>query len=199
MSVGLSRRRRRAVRRIRWTKNQFYQMLDMGMFTGRRVELIDGEIIEMATQKNFHALGIKLLDDKLNEIFGPGYWVRVQMTLDLSPYSVLDPDLAVIKGKPRDHARPENPTMALLVVEVSDTTLRYDRKQKLGIYACAGIKDYWILNLVNRELEVYRKPVPDPKGYLGYGYDKVMLLQEKDAIAPLAAPRSRIIVADVMP
>src|SRR5215469_10474796 len=87
----------------RWTREQYYQMLDLGWFQDQRVELIDGEVIDMPPQKNFHALSIKLTDTVLNSTFGSSYWVRVQMTLDLSPLSSPDPDLAVVAGSPRSH------------------------------------------------------------------------------------------------
>src|SRR5262245_51116928 len=117
-------RRRTGVRRRRWTAEEFYRLLDLGFFNGQRVELIEGEIILMPAQKNYHAMWIKLVEDSLIPVFGPGHWVRVQMSLDLTPYSVPDPDVAVVSGGVRSHDPAHNPTTALLVVEVSDTTLR---------------------------------------------------------------------------
>jgi len=84
----------------RWSREQYYQMLDLGWFQDQRVELIDGEVIDMPLQLNFHALSIKLTDTALNAAFGPQCWVRVQMTLDLTPLSSPDPDLAVVAGPP---------------------------------------------------------------------------------------------------
>src|SRR5947209_5201576 len=107
----------------RWSREEFYRLLDLGFFDEQRVELIGGEILLMPAQKNFHALGITLTEDALRAAFGPGYWVRVQMSLDLTPHSVPDPDLAVIAGSVRDHLGDvDNPTTALLIVEVSETT-----------------------------------------------------------------------------
>lgn len=183
----------------RWSAEEFYRLLDEGYFLGQRVELLEGEIIEMAAQKNWHALGIGLGDDELCKAFGPNYWVRVQMSLDLTPYSVLDPDLAVIAGTKRQNATVTNPTSALLIMEVSVTTFRYDRLWKGSLYARVGIADYWILNVKDRQLEVYRKPVPDAKSRYGYAYDDVMYLDEKQRIAPLAKPKAKIRVADMLP
>src|SRR5947208_12147300 len=103
-----------------WTREEYYQMSDMGLFLERRVQLIEGEIVEMPAQKNFHAVSIALTDDVLRAAFGTGYWVRVQMSLDLSPLSVPDPDVAVVAGTPRTLATVNNPTTALLIVEVSE-------------------------------------------------------------------------------
>src|SRR5262249_25072776 len=84
-----------------------------------------------------------------------------QGSLDLSPWSVPDPDVAVVQGSPRN-ASPDNPTTALLLVEVSETTLAYDRSTKASLYARAGIADYWIVNLVDRQVGVLRNPRSRP-------------------------------------
>src|SRR5947209_7577198 len=148
-------------RPLRWTREDYYRLCEAEWFQGRRVQLINGEIIEMPAQKNYHAVAVALSDDALTAAFGPGFWVRVQMSLDLSPLSVPDPDLAVVPGTPRSYTTASNPTTGLLVVEVSETTLAYDRNHKAGLYAAAGIADYWIVNLVGRQLEVHRDPVAD--------------------------------------
>ncbi len=184
----------------RWTREQFYQMLDLGWFIEQRVELIDGEVIDMPAQKNPHALGITLTADALRQVFGPNYWVRVQMTLDLPSISSPDPDLAVVAGAPRTHsAATTNPTTALLIVEVSETTLWYDRHRKSHLYAAAGIADYWVLNLVHRQLEVYRDPVADASQPFGFRYASRTDLAPQDQVSPLAAPQAHILVADLLP
>jgi Uma2 family endonuclease len=182
-----------------WTLKEYYRLYDLGFFHGQRVELIEGVIVQMPAQKNFHALSIKLTGDALELAFGPGYWVRIQASLDLSPLSVPDPDLAVVKGKPRDHKTPDSPTTALLLVEVSETTLRFDRTIKSSLYARSGIADYWIVNLVDQQLEVHRNPVPDSSQRFGFGYADVSVLTATDYVTPLAAPQARIAVADLLP
>ncbi len=186
-------------RPLLWTKEEFYQMLDMGLFLERRVELIEGEIFEMPAQKNFHAVSIALTEDALRAAFGPGYWVRVQMSLDPSPLSVPDPDLAVVLGTPRDHATVHNPTTALLIVEVSESTLSFDRRRKASLYARVGIADYWIVNLVDRQLEVYRTPVADSSQRYGFSYANRTILAAMEFASPLAAPHANILVADLLP
>jgi Uma2 family endonuclease len=183
----------------RWSAEEFYRLLDEGHFEGKRVELLEGEIVQMAAQKNWHALGIALGERALQRAFGPKFWVRVQMSLDLTPYSVVDPDLAVIPGTPRENATEENPTSALLIVEVSETTLQTDRFWKGSLYALVGIADYWILRVKARQLEVHRKPVPDAKAIYGYSYSQVMCLNEKQRVTPLAKPKATIRVADMLP
>jgi len=182
----------------RFTREEFYQMLDLGFFQDQRVQLIEGEIVQMASQTNHHAASIQLSRDALVAAFGPGFWVRVQMSLDLTPWSVPDPDVAVVPGSPKGCSN-DNPTTALLVVEVSITTLRFDRGQKASLYARAGIQDYWLLNLVDRELEVYRNPVVDATKPYGYGYADETILKAQDFATPLAAPQACIRVDDLLP
>jgi Uma2 family endonuclease len=192
-------KRQASVRRYLWTAKKFYRLLDRNFFLNRRVELIEGVIYEMAAQKNYHAISIKLTDNVLSLAFGPTYWVRVQSSLDLTPYSVVDPDLAVIAGTPRDNATIDNPTSALLVVEVSETTLSQDRRVKGSLYAKAGIQDYWIVNLKRRVLEVRRNPGPDIKARFGASYQQCVILSPNDTISPLALPQAQIKVADLLP
>lgn len=84
----------------------------------------------MPPRKNWHALGVTLTAEALETVFGSNYWVRQQYSLDLSPHSVPDPDIAVVEGPPRQWRQAQNPKTALLIVEVSDTTLAYDRGRK---------------------------------------------------------------------
>jgi Uma2 family endonuclease len=183
----------------KWTREEFYRLLDLGFFVDQRVELIEGEIIQMAAQKNFHAISMALTNDELRAAFGPGFWVRVQMSLDLTPYSVPDPDLAVVPGTPRSNMTQANPTSALLITEVSETTLAYDRRTKGSFYAVAGIADYWIVNLVDRQLEIYPNPVPDAQQIYGMGYAGVVILGPRDHATPLAAPHAKVLVANLLP
>jgi len=187
-------------RPYRWTREEYFQMIDLGWFQDRRVELIDGEVIEMPAQKDYHGAAITLTMDALRLAFGRGFWIRNQMSLDLSPRSVPDPDLAVVPGSPRGvTASTSTPTTALLVVEISDSTLAYDRYQKAPLYAAGGVADYWIVNLVQRQLEVYRDPVADSTQLFGFRYNSRNILDPPDTIAPLAAPQSQIIVTDLLP
>ena len=193
------KKQRSGIRRRRWTAKEVYRLEDLGFFRGQRVQLIEGDILVMSPQKNLHAMGITLTEDALRVAFGPGYWVRVQMSLDLTPYSVVDPDVAVIPGNIRTHDPSYNPTTALLIVEASVTTLRFDQGRKASLYARCNIADYWILNLVDGRLEVYRNPVPDATQRYGHGYADVTHLGVGDFVSPLALPQARIAVADLLP
>lgn len=180
------------------TAAEFFRLAEAGVFRDRRVELIGGEVVEMAAQGTRHTAAIHLVQRRLETAFGPGYWVRAQGTLDLSPHSMPDPDIAVVPGDP---ARPGTgiPTTALLIVEVSDTTLSHDRNRKASLYAAAGIADYWILNLTADTLEVRRDPQPDATQPFGHGYATLTTHGPADAVAPLAGAGAAVRVADVLP
>lgn len=182
----------------RFSAEEYYQLVDLGMFQNQRVELIDGEVLQIAAQKNLHAAGITLAAKALEAAFGDGYWIRVQASLDLSPYSVPDPDLAVIKGSPKNPPK-SNPTSALLILEVSETTLHYDRGDKSSLYAASGIADYWVVSVLDRWLEIRRNPQPDPVERFGFTYANVTRLAPVDFATPLAAPNARIRVEDLLP
>lgn len=181
----------------RWTRTEYHTLADMGWFRGQRVELIDGRIMVQSPQNWPHASTTDQVAEVLRDTLGAGYWVRMQLPLDLGEPSEPEPDLSAVVGK-RVHYT-AHPTTAVLVVEVSDTTLRYDRSQKASLYARAGIDDYWIVNLVDRQLEVRRQPVPDSSQPFGFGYAQETVLTPADFVAPLASPQARIAVADLLP
>ncbi len=186
-------------RKRRWTYDEYFHLFDLGLFGERRVELIGGEVLEMPAQHNAHAAAITLTDRALGVAFGPAHWVRVQATLDLSPHGAPDPDLAVVPGGPRDYVTRGAPATALLVVEVSETTLAYDRNRKASLYAAAGISDYWIVNLVQRQVELYRDPVADAAQPFGFRYAQRTILDPGDHVTPLAAPQASVAVDDLLP
>ena len=164
-----------------------------------RLELIEGEVIEKVTpQESPHATGVRLGDRALNRIFRNGYDVRTQLPLVFGPRNKPEPDVAVVTGAIRDYSH-AHPTTAVLIIEVSDTTLRYDRATKASLYARAGIADYWILNLVDRILEVHREPAAMTDLPLGHGYRSITRYPPTDSVAPLAAPQNMIAVADLLP
>lgn len=177
--------------RLRFTAEQFMRMADEGYFDGKRVELIAGEVLVMPAQGNKHFATIDEVREVLAGVFGDGFWVRAQATLDLSPHGVPDPDIAVVKGT-RKPARDDNPTAAELVVEVSDSRLAYDRTTKASLYAAAGVPEYWVVNVPDRVLEVRRDPRPDAAAEFGAAYGSLATLAPGAAVAPLARPDAAI-------
>lgn len=185
-----------SVKVYRWTRDEYYQMAELGFFHGKRVELIEGEIIEMAPMKSLHATALSLLIEILGAIFIEEFIIRSQLPMNFSQANEPEPDVAIVTGTIRDYAA-AHPKTAALVIEVSDSTLRYDRTKKMSLYAKNKIQEYWILNVKNRSLEVYRRPIRDKK--LGFVYTEIQILTEKDSVAPLAKPDAKIKVADILP
>jgi Uma2 family endonuclease len=161
------------------------------------VELIHGKVVFMPAMGNPHFVAFGLTEDALRTAFGPGYWVRFQAALNLPQASAPEPDVAVVPGTPRSYT--DHPTTALLVVEVSETSLRNDRNRKGPLYAQAGITDYWSINLVDMQLEVFRDPQPDANRPHRFTYGQVTILNAPDVVTPLAAPHARIVVANLLP
>ncbi|MBI3799790.1 MAG: Uma2 family endonuclease, partial [Deltaproteobacteria bacterium] len=175
-----------------WTREEYYKMAEAGVFRpGERVELIGGRIVTMSPQNSPHFTAICLAEDALRAIFGTGYVVRVQGPLDLNPSSQPEPDIAIVRGSVRDHAH-AHPTTALLVVEVSESSLAFDRGEKASLYASADIPECWIVNLPDHRLEVYRDPVPMTKQPYGYGYRTCTHYFAADLVTPLAVPQGAL-------
>ncbi|CAI4031450.1 Uma2 domain-containing protein [Nitrospira tepida] len=186
-----------AIQTKRWTRQEYDRMAEAGIFSpDDRVQLIDGEIVTMTPQNSPHAAAIGKTQRVLDRIFGPNVWVRVQMPLIVDPDSEPEPDLAVVPGAPDDY-RNQHPRSALLLVEVSDTTLPLDRDQKRAIYARAGVPEYWIVNLAERCLEVYRDPMSSADQPARYHASQ--RLTATDKITPLARPDASVSVADLLP
>ena len=181
----------------RWTTAEYYALSDAGLFDDERVELLDGEIWTLPSQKTPHFYSTDVTGDVLLEVFGSGFVVRRHGPVTLEDGTEPEPDVVIVPGSKRDYI-PSHPipSQIQILVEVSDATLRKDRGEKLRTYARAGIADYWIVNLVNRQLEVYRDPAVLPNGP---GYKTVQTLFDGDFVAPLAAPGSTIAVADLFP
>src|SRR5690348_15524163 len=157
-----------------WTREEYERAASLGLFgPEERLELIEGEIVtKMTPQNSRHMSGIRLAEEALRLAFPSGYDVRVQGPLALGGRNEPEPDIAVVVGSMRDYFG-AHPTTAVLVVEVSDTSLAYDRTTKTGIYARAGIAEYWIINLVDRVLEVHRQSAPMTGRPLGHYYRSV--------------------------
>ncbi len=182
-----------------WTCEEYQKMAEAGIFApGERVELIEGEVIAKTPQKSPHAAAVRLGQEALRGVFGAGFDVRPQLPLSLGADSEPEPDIAVVRGAPRDYVQ-GHPSTALLVVEVADATLDFDRGRKAGLYARAGIPDYWIVNLPDRVLEVYRDPGPLADRPAEHGYRSIRRIGPLDSVAPLASPAAHVRVAELLP
>jgi Uma2 family endonuclease len=163
-----------------------------------RVELLDGLLVMREPQGSRHAVAVGLVRSALERAFGTGFHVREEKPLALDALSEPEPDLVVVRGRLRDYVA-AHPSAPALVVEVADSSLALDRLRKAGLYARAGVADYWIVNLVDATLEVYREPVRASAGRRWWRYISVRRLKRGAVISPLAAPRARLRVADLLP
>jgi len=178
----------------RWTPEQYHRLIEAGFFDDGRVELLEGLIWDMAGQMTPHTTGIRLTQLSLEEVFAGTFEVRVQMPIALPDGAEPEPDVAVAPGTPFDYLEQHpGPDELLLAVEVSDSTLAKDRSLKLTAYAKAGVVECWIVNLVNRQLEVYRRP--SPAGI----YTDTAIYPPGQSVTPLNAPDKLAAVADLLP
>jgi Uma2 family endonuclease len=183
----------------RWSRLEYDRMIEAGVLAPEdRVELVDGEIVTMTPQKSRHATAVRLAEIALRRAFDETYDVRTQLPLALGLESEPEPDVAVVAGSPRDY-RDEHPSTALLIVEVADTSLTFDRTAKASVYARAGIAEYWLLNLVDEVIEVRRGPEPSPDARHAWRYATTERYGARDRVAPLTRPDRDIVVADLLP
>ena len=182
----------------RWKRVEYERLVDLGVFENDPIELIGGQLIVAEPKGTYHTSALSAAEYALRAALPPGWIVRTQAPVSLDDESEPEPDLAVVPGRPADyrHAHPARPALA---IEVADSSLAFDRQHKGSLYARAGIQDYWIVNLVDRVLEVYRDPAPDPSAAYGWRYRSIATLRPSDVTAPLAFTASRITVADLLP
>jgi len=183
----------------RWTRAEYEKLIELGIFQpGEPIELIGGELMVAEPQGPAHYTAIRKTVRTLEAAFGPGWDVRSQGPIGLDEESEPEPDVAVVSGGPEDY-RSAHPSRPALTVEVAESSLDIDRKRKGSAYARAGLQDYWILNLIDCVLEVYRAPVADPSAPFGWRYARCEVFEPSAHVSPLAAPAARIRVIDLLP
>jgi len=183
----------------RWKRVEYERLVDRGAFdSGDRVELIDGLLLVAEPQSSPHYTAIRLIEQALTRAFGEGWDVRTQAPIALDDASEPEPDVAVVRGALRDYAT-AHPVDPVLVVEVSLSSLAFDREHKASLYARAGRPEYWIVNLIDRVMEVRREPAPEPSAPYGWDYALVDVLGPTERVSALGAPAVQIPVADLLP
>lgn len=174
-----------------WTREEYERRVEEGFFQpGERVELVDGVLYEMSPQYPDHAQSISRALYKLLPLFSTDFHVRIQLPLSLGANSEPEPDVAVVPGSPESYDT--HPTSSVLIIEVADSSLLHDRKRKASLYAREGVPDYWVVNLVDWCLEVYREPQDGE-------YKSHTILRPEDSISPLVRSEVRIAAADLLP
>lgn len=177
----------------RFSVEEYNKLGEAGIFhEDDRVELLDGEIIVMAPIGKHHIIAVRRLNRILNRRYADLCYVDCQSPVVLDNFSEPQPDILLVSLKIDETDEKPTPTETLLAIEVADSTVRYDSTTKLRAYARAGIPEYWIVNLADNAIDVYRQPS-------GETYAEHFRRERKDEIAPAAFPDRPIAVADILP
>jgi len=183
----------------RFTLAQYYRLSEMNFFGDRKVEFIDGEIIDMASQLNPHSFVVSTFARRLFAIFAESnYWVRIQTTLETTG-SAPEPDFAILRGPATSDRVYANANDALLVIEVADSTLLYDTTHKASLYAANRVPEYWVFNIPDREIIVHREPTSHSSAKFGWKYSQIMTFKPGSPVAPICMPSHTIDPADILP
>ena len=173
-----------------WTVDEFHRLGELGLFEGRQAQLIDGAILEEGPMNPPHATAVELAGEVFRAVFDKGWRMRSQLPILLGQKTDPHPDFAFLRGSARDAV--EHPTTAELVVEISDTSLKFDTTDKADLYSAAGIPEYWVLNLNGRQLMVFRNPTEN-------GYGTKFTVAADGTVVPLAKPDVPVKNADLLP
>jgi Uma2 family endonuclease len=183
----------------RWSRDEYARLIDHGFLDeDDPIELLDGLLLIKEPQHSPHRTAVLLVAKAMERAFEEGWFVQTQSPIILGDRSEPEPDVCVVRGSPRDYVD-AHPRRSALIVEVAQSGLRVARGRKAAVYARARIADYWIVNLVDRVLEVHREPARPGPARRRWGYAAIETLAPDAAIAPLAAPSAAIRVADLLP
>jgi len=179
----------------RITVDEYEQLADVGVLKDRRVELINGWLVRKMTTKPPHVIAVDAAREAIAGFLPPGWWLREEKPVRIPDFDEPEPDVSVVRGSRRDYrTRHPGPGDIEFLIEVSDTSLSWDRGEKLSAYARAGVPNYWILNLVDRQLEIYSDPTPT-----GYQNREVLGPADRGRVVIDSAELGAIAVADLLP
>lgn len=180
-----------SVPRRLFTVDEYYEMARVGILKpDERVELLDGEIVQMNPIGSPHAWCVNRLTAIFSAGAGTRWMLSVQLPLRLNPQSEPEPDIMLVR-RDAPQTRHPGPAEALLVIEVADSSIHVDRRRKMPMYARASIQEYWIVDLNADRIEVYRDPARAR-------YRSVTLLRRGDVVSPLFAPDLIVDVSTVL-
>jgi Uma2 family endonuclease len=169
----------------RFSLDEYHRLAELGFFhEDDRVELIRGEIIQMAAKGTPHTTCCRNLLEELAGLVAGRAKLQCQDPITLPSNSEPEPDFTILRKRGDNYlsAHP-TPLDILLVIEIADSTLKYDQETKLPLYAEAGISDYWIFNLVKNYLETYSEPYQDSQGNFGYTVKRIVLPNQAIALS----------------
>jgi Uma2 family endonuclease len=177
-----------------WTVQEYHHMSEVGILdASERTELIAGKIVLKTAKTPLHVIALRLLASSLEKSLDESALVRTQDPIQLDNFSEPEPDLAIVKGTMFDYAeRHPSPEDVYLVVEIADSTLKKDCEVKDKLYARSNIADYWVVDVKNRQVHIFRTPTPT-------GYASHLILSESQTISPLAFPSIVIPISSILP
>ncbi len=181
------------LRTYNFTVDEYHRMAEAGVFhEDDRVELLDGQIVEMTPIGGLHVACVIRLTDLLSPVTGSGAVVSVQNPLVLADRSAPQPDIALLRRR-ADPSGAWLPSHAdcLLVIEVADTSVEHDRDVKIPLYARAGVPEAWLVDLSARRIEAYRNPA-------GGKYAKVTSASRGETLTPLEVPSATLSVDRIL-
>ncbi|WP_293130031.1 Uma2 family endonuclease [Microcoleus sp. bin38.metabat.b11b12b14.051] len=178
----------------KWTVKEYRKLGEMGFFhPEERVELISGNIIRMSAKGTAHTSATRRTSTLLRDLLENLAAVYTQDPIALDDNSEPEPDITLVRIDPFDYATHHpTPSEVYLIIEVADSSLAYDREIKAKIYARSGIADYWVLNVNDRQLHVFREPADDR-------YQSEVILGETANISPLQFPDFNIAIQEMLP
>jgi Uma2 family endonuclease len=178
-----------------WTKSEFIQKAEQGFLSKQRVILFRGDLIEMPSMGALHINGVKKLGYWLHAEFRPEFEVRMQLPFEAFDQTLPEPDGGIFT---RDQdGRTPLPNSALLLVEVSESSLELDREMAFD-YAASQVQEYWIVNVRDRQVEIYRNSIADSKSVTGFSYSSHRIALEPEVISSLAKPAAALAVSELL-
>ncbi len=178
----------------KWTVKEYHKLGEMGFFhPEERVELLSGNIITITAKGTANTSATRRTANVLRDILGNQVDVYYKSPIALDDNSEPEPDIAVVRIDPFDYATHHpTPSEVYLIIEVADSSLTFDREIKAKAYARSGITDYWVLNVNERQLHVFREPAEN-------GYQSELILGEYRSISPLQFPAVNIAIQAMLP
>jgi Uma2 family endonuclease len=178
-----------------WTVQEYHRMSDLGILDPtQRTELIAGQIVVMTAKGTPHVLTLRILANALETALGDRFiFISTQDPIRLNNFSEPEPDLAIVKGTILDYAeRHPAPEDIYLVIEVADSTLKQDCEVKDKLYARSNIAEYWVVDIQNRQVRIFRDPTPT-------GYGSQLILTATHSVSPLAFPEIILAIESILP
>jgi Uma2 family endonuclease len=182
----------------RWARVEYERLVELGVFEGERLELLDGLLAVREPQGSRHSAAIRAVLDALRGAVGEAWQIDSHLPIALDADSEPEPDITVVPRDPERYRR-GHPSRPSLIVEVAESSYRIDHTYKASLYARARVAEYWVVDVVRNAVEVHREPEASATAVHGWHYRTVDTLRPPASIRPLIAPDVAIAVADLLP